>query len=324
MADHGYLNARHLEHLADRCERGAADLLHEADNAAEVLATRAGGDRISPDDWAAQKRSAAAAATAYGRQLRQEAAELGLGRVSQERIAEAERVASAAELGGILIDGRPMAVRAAQDGWPWAADAEREAWNSGTHPAQENADEMARSGAFVRVAETIDGIEQVPFWRLAAGDDQGDDRHQEAAGGQDDAEPMTRQDYKELGANLRDEAESMWANGDRSTDATTQVEMYDEARHLDTASAHAEAHAEAKAGELEQLVDEDQGDDNGRDVTEVDEALQHAIEAAEARLGEPLSATARQDIVDGAAEIRAAAARENARTDDDADDADGM
>jgi hypothetical protein len=56
-----------------------------------------------------------------------------------------------------------------------------------------------------------------------------------------------------------------------------------------------------------------------------DEALQQAIEAAEARLGKPLSTEARQQIVDSAAEIRAAAARERDRTVDSSDnDADGM
>jgi hypothetical protein len=159
MADHGYLNAQHLEHLADRCERGATDLLHEADNAAEVLATRANGDRISPDDWAVQKRSAAAAATAYAGQLRQEAAALGLGRVSQERIAEAERVALASEMGGILIDGSASAERATY----WGEDQRRLALD---YQAEKVAATNG-SGAFEHVAETIDGVEQVPFWRLS-------------------------------------------------------------------------------------------------------------------------------------------------------------
>lgn len=162
--------------LALRCDRGAAELLREAANAAEVLATRAYGDQTDPQEWAARKHAAAAAATRYAEGLRAEAAELQAthARPSAERVAQAERVATAAELGGILVDGRRMAERNANSelNQAWDEGAARRAWDEGSHESQRKADEVTATGAFEYVAETIGGIEQVPFWRLAAGDGQ--------------------------------------------------------------------------------------------------------------------------------------------------------
>lgn len=160
-----YRNREHLNRLADRCETGAAQLAHEAENAAEVLATRAGGDQHDPQEWAARKQAAAEAARQYAKDLRAEAASLGdHERPSETRIREAEKVAQAAELGGILIDGRPMAERAAQSGTEF--DTERKSWEAGEHPAQQKAREIEATGAFEHVAETINGRRQVPFWQL--------------------------------------------------------------------------------------------------------------------------------------------------------------
>jgi hypothetical protein len=146
--------------MAARIEAAADDLTREADNAAEVLAERGWGD-ADPQQWADRKRAAATAARQYAAELR--AVDHGpQARLTAERLAQAEQVANAAELGGILIDGRPVAERT----------AEGAAWEAGTHPAQEKAREIEATGAFTYVAETIDGVEQVPFWQLGGPVDQ--------------------------------------------------------------------------------------------------------------------------------------------------------
>jgi len=155
------------EALARRCEQGAEDLEHEADNAAEILPTRAGGDRIDPQDWAEQKHAAAHAAREYAKGLRAEAGDRGpLARMDPDRLAQAEQVASAAQLGGILIDGRRMDKASAEGTWDFGGHAKK-AWESGTSPGQVKAAQIEATGQFTHVAETIDGVEQVPFWRLS-------------------------------------------------------------------------------------------------------------------------------------------------------------
>jgi hypothetical protein len=165
----GYRNAAHLRQLADRCERGAQQLTYEGDHAAEVLADRGHPD-ADPNEWAQRKQAAATAARQYAADLRAEADALGQGeRPSQERIDQAEKVASAAELGGILIDGRRMAeaTATADNAHIWNP-ADKEAWEAGTHPAQTKAAVVEGSGMFEHVAE--EG--QVPFWQLRGATDQ--------------------------------------------------------------------------------------------------------------------------------------------------------
>lgn len=156
-------DTEHLTALAGRCDKAAEQLTYEAEHAAEVLADRAGGSQVDPNQWAADKRAAADAARQYAAGLRTEAAELGeYDRPSKERIAQAEKVALGAEMGGILIDGQPMAEATATD--PGAhvwAPATKEAWESGTHPAQTKAVDVEGSGQFEHVAD--DGV---PFWQL--------------------------------------------------------------------------------------------------------------------------------------------------------------
>ena len=155
----GYQDADHLRHLADRCERGADELTYEAEHAAEMLGE--GGYGLDPKEWAANKQAAAAAAREYAAGLRAEADGLAEGqRPSEERIAQAEKVAAAAELGGILIDGRRAAANART-----YSDAERQA---NLDAAADKAAAVEGSGMFGHVAETIDGVEQVPFWQLGA------------------------------------------------------------------------------------------------------------------------------------------------------------
>jgi len=148
--------------VADRIEAGAKTLRYEAENAAEVLAGRAGGDRVDPTEWAAQKTSAADAAEKYAAGLRQ-ASEMA-GRVSDRRYAEAERVARAAECGGILIDTTRLTESAIEHSLPGEEGMRR------ALRAHQDAEDTAvrASGQFQHVAETINGVEQVPYWQLGA------------------------------------------------------------------------------------------------------------------------------------------------------------
>ncbi|RSM59471.1 hypothetical protein DMB66_27690 [Actinoplanes sp. ATCC 53533] len=155
-----------FEALAARCERGAETLEHEAAHAAEILAER-GHPNADAQDWATRKAAAATAAREYAAGLRADAA-AGPGpdaRLDPGRLAQAEKVASAAELGGILIDGRPMAERDAQSDSVFNQHT-RELWEAGKHPAQEKAQQIEATGKFTHVDETIGGVKQVPFWQL--------------------------------------------------------------------------------------------------------------------------------------------------------------
>src|SRR5262249_5331869 len=135
---------------------------YEADNAVEVLADRANGDLADPAEWAADKRVAATAAREYASALRAEADRLGQGaRVSTQLLAEAETVALAAEMGGILIDGRNLAEGGAERAW-FAG----EGLATLAHYLADR-DTIERSGLFEHITE--DG--QVPFWRLRGGID---------------------------------------------------------------------------------------------------------------------------------------------------------
>ena len=160
------------EALAQRCERGADTLEQEAARAEEILAGR-GYPGADAQNWASRKYAAATAARDYAAQLRAEGA-AGRGvdfRMDPARLAQAERVASAAELGGILIDGRPLAERDAQNGSVLNQNT-RERWQAGTHPAQEKAAQVEATGKFAHVDETIGGVKQVPFWQLGSAVDE--------------------------------------------------------------------------------------------------------------------------------------------------------
>jgi hypothetical protein len=163
-----YRNREHLIALADRCDKGAEQLAYDGEHAAEVLADR-GWPNADAEEWAGRKQAAAASAREYAAGLRAEAVSMNEGdRLSEERIRQAERVADAAELGGgILIDGRRLAEATAQSGSVFDRPA-RESWEAGTHPAQQKACQIEATGVFQHVAETINGVPQVPYWQLGA------------------------------------------------------------------------------------------------------------------------------------------------------------
>jgi hypothetical protein len=79
-------------------------------------------------------------------------------RPTQARTREAEKVADAANLGGILIDGSRLSEAAAQKAW---SNAER--WAIEEHQRAETA-AIEGSGVFAHVAEPG----QVPFWQLGS------------------------------------------------------------------------------------------------------------------------------------------------------------
>jgi hypothetical protein len=183
----GYHDAEHLRQLADRCERGADQLQRDADDPVGVLSERGGliGDLNEALEWGRRHGAAAAAAREYAAGLRAEADALGDGeRTTPERIAQAEKVATAAELDGILIDGRRLA-----DDMASGAFADDRAYRQAHRDsAQAAAAQIEGSGMFAHVAETIDGVEQVPYWQLggttaAAGDDAG---HSDSAANDDE------------------------------------------------------------------------------------------------------------------------------------------
>ncbi len=156
-AGRGYRDADHLRHLADRCEKAAETLTYDGEHAAQVLAERGYPD-ADAQEWAQRKQAAAAAAREYAAGLRTEAAGLDEGgRPSGQRIQQAEKVASAAELGGILIDGSRLDAAALES--PWNDEAMKQAIRD--HGAAERA-AVEGSALFEHVAE--DG--QVPFWQL--------------------------------------------------------------------------------------------------------------------------------------------------------------
>jgi hypothetical protein len=154
------MNRAHLLNLADRCDAGADELTYEAEHAAEVLAGR-GHPEADPQAWAVRKTAAAAAARRYAQGLRAEAASMRVGdRPTEARIREAEKVADAANLGGILIDGSRLSEAAADNAW---STAERQAIEA--HQRAETA-AIEGSGVFAHVAEPG----QVPFWQLGSTD----------------------------------------------------------------------------------------------------------------------------------------------------------
>lgn len=157
-------DADRMEALAASCEQGADTLTHEAEHAAEVLATRAGADRADPQAWADRKRGAATAARVEARHLRTQAALLreSGGRADPALLAQAEKVATAANVGGILIDGSRLHTAASEH--PNTSDEHRRGIEQ--HAAQHRA-AIEGSGRFGHVAE--DG--QVPFWQLGTDPD---------------------------------------------------------------------------------------------------------------------------------------------------------
>jgi hypothetical protein len=172
------MNREHLLNLADQCERGADELQRAADDPAAVLAERGYHDYPDAQQWGQRKQAAAAAARQYAAGLRAEADALGEGqRPSRQRIEQAEKVAHAANLDGILIDGRRLA-------------ADQRVWSEGERQAtkdhhQAEADAIEGSGLFEHVTE--EG--QVPFWQLA---------HIDQAAQLPAAEPVTSNDDEDV------------------------------------------------------------------------------------------------------------------------------
>lgn len=156
------MNREHLIELAARCEHAADTLVDEGEHAAEVLATRANGDQVDPQQWAARKHAAAAAAREYAAGLRAEANSLPTGaRPTEARIRQAGKVALAAELGGILIDGSRLAQVALAD----RSNPDDLNRAIAAHRDRER-DAVRGSGVFHHVTENG----QVPFWQLGATD----------------------------------------------------------------------------------------------------------------------------------------------------------
>src|SRR2546421_3108409 len=157
-----YMNREHLLNLADRCEAGANELQLAADDPAAALAERGYHDQPDVQEWGARKAAAAAAARQYAEGLRAEAASMGESeRPSEDRIRQAEKVADAANLDGILIDGSRLTESSIEHGWH--DEAGKQALRD--HQAAEDA-AVEGSGVFEHVPETINGVEQVPFWQL--------------------------------------------------------------------------------------------------------------------------------------------------------------
>lgn len=152
--------------LVRRIRAGADELRQEGADPARVLTDRGYGPdiakgKINPAEWGARQLDAAAAAEAYADRF--EATLAGQpGMVPDQVYREAEKVAKAAQLGGILIDGSRLANSAVENP---SNDAGMRSAILGHQAAEESA--IGGSGAFAHVAETINGIEQVPFWRLS-------------------------------------------------------------------------------------------------------------------------------------------------------------
>lgn len=160
MADDIYYQRDDLRPFAERCDAAAGWLTYEADHAAEVLPERAGGDRVDPQQWAADKRAAAAAARQYAAQLRVEADRMADGdQVSDERVRQADLVATAAECGGSLVDDRRLTAAACEN--PFHSPETRQAIQDHSRQRREA---IQRSGLFTHVTEH----DQASFWQLAA------------------------------------------------------------------------------------------------------------------------------------------------------------
>ncbi|WP_033345596.1 hypothetical protein [Catenuloplanes japonicus] len=164
--------AADLTGLADRIDASAAGLAFDAEHATTALDARGHGD-LSQDDqdaWAGRHADAALAAAQYADRLRDQASTMDAGAaVPDADYAQAETVAAAADLNGILIDGRSLAEHTIADGSPWHT-GEREAWDAGEHPAQVKAATVEATGAFTHIAE----LGQVPFWQLTPHTDAND------------------------------------------------------------------------------------------------------------------------------------------------------
>jgi hypothetical protein len=158
---------KYLLNLADRIDRSADELAAEAADPRGTLESR--GWHLTDDevtDYGARKEAAAATARQYAKDLRAEA-NSGTGAVAAERVKQAETVETAARCGGTLIDSRgPAEATATADNAHIWHPADKEAWEAGEHPAQTKAAAVEGSGVFEHVAETINGVEQVPFWQL--------------------------------------------------------------------------------------------------------------------------------------------------------------
>jgi hypothetical protein len=149
-----HLNREHLRALADRCERGADELQRAADDPAGVLAERGYHDHPDAQEWGQHKQAAATAARQYAAGLRAEADALGEGqRPTQQRIQQAEKVATAAVNDGILIDKHPADHIPAWDTAGKQAHADH---------AQQQQAAIEGSGLFEQVAEQG----QVPYWQM--------------------------------------------------------------------------------------------------------------------------------------------------------------
>ncbi|MDP9797455.1 hypothetical protein J2S43_005967 [Catenuloplanes nepalensis] len=151
-----------LIRVAARIDEGVADLRHSADNAEEVLADRGypGHDHAQ---WGAEHAAAATAAEQYATALRERAAQADTP-VAEAEYRQAEQVATAANVDGILIDSRPVGERAMADGsWDnYWNQREKDAWEAGEHPSQVKATDVEATGMFTHVAEPG----QIEFWRL--------------------------------------------------------------------------------------------------------------------------------------------------------------
>lgn len=244
---------RDLTDTADRIDRGIADLARERDEA------RAEGDEARAE-W---KQRAIDEAGRWSTDLRARVESDLDGPVDPDFYRQAEQVATAANCSGVLTDGRPMAERTATA--PAAhiwTPAHKESWGAGDHPAQTKAAEVEASGAFGHVAGEVNGVEQVPVWRLGLepgehdaatvvwSDEQRRESGTEDAGGNPAPAHTTGQAHateavQDLpttgpdsswtqGANdYRTEAEALRAQADVETDQQTQEALYDEAREMD-------------------------------------------------------------------------------------------
>jgi len=152
---------RYLLDLAARIDRGADELDADATDPRGTLEAR---DYHLPEDeieaFGARHAAAGKAARQYSARLREEAT-ADIGPVPAERIRQAEKVATAAGLGGILIDGSRLDEAAMAS--PSTSDAQRQAIED--HTRAERA-AIEGSGMFTHVAEPG----QVPYWQLRQAD----------------------------------------------------------------------------------------------------------------------------------------------------------
>ncbi len=151
--------------LVKRIRDGAAQLREEAADPEQLLIDRGYGKevedgRIDAAEWGRHKLDAAAAAEAYADRLDGTLA-AGTGTIPDDLYRQAEKVAEAAELGGILIDGSRLAKAGAERAW-----SREEAAVTLEHQVDEQA-AIDGAGVFEHVAETRGGVRQVPFWRLS-------------------------------------------------------------------------------------------------------------------------------------------------------------